>query len=559
VKPALRALLCLWLAVALASCDDRIAGGTNDETHTEIAARFLEPGGKQAAAGALVQVVPHDGVVVAATGRTDDSGRPVIANLPDGLYTVSVAQNGNVAFVDSVPVSGGKLVLLDNDTLGAAGSLSGVVSMQPHHDPASVTVNVLGTDIWTNVSSDGKFRLDGLGAGKFRLRFLTTLPDYTITYLVAGVRDGIANALPDTVRMVYTGIPVVTGLSVRNDTLTGDQILSWRPAAYRSLQDYIVYRDTAGALAPSRVRFATVADTVWRDTSASRGTSVAAWKYRVAVETMTGDTGNWYGSVTGVSVPRVLSRLDRGTWTETGRSWNGDWYEHGGDMTEIVVSRPGAAVDVGVRTSADGLLWDSVGVSLPVRKSGQEIQWVVGAGAGRIWALGHTLLGDGVDVRSSVDGTTWESSSLPDSLWPSLNGPFTWMGTATRAGFETQGGVAMLFENGAWSRKPLPARALGQTDSVIYSMGGGSHLLALSWSDRSRILSDDGMPPFASIERVVRWNGTLAALAAGRLWIRDPAGWTLRRPRALNRLAVFGDRLLVSDSSGVLRSYQEAP
>ncbi|MEN9307036.1 MAG: hypothetical protein RL173_968 [Fibrobacterota bacterium] len=559
MKPLLRALLTLVLAGLFAACNDRIAGGTNDETHTEIAARFLEPGGKDPVAGALVQVVPHDGVVVVATGRTDSAGRPSIASLPDGLYTVSVAKNGNVAFVDSVPVSSGRLVLLDDDTLGAAGSLSGMVSMQPDHDPASVTVNVLGTDIWTNVSTDGKFRLEGLGAGRFRLRFLTTLPDYTITYLTATVRDGFANAVPDTVRMVFTGIPVVTGLSVRNDTLTGDQILSWRPVAYRGLQDYIVYRDTAGALAPSRVRFATVADTVWRDTAASRGTSVAKWKYRVAVETMTGDTGKWFGSVTGTSVPRALSRLDRGTWGDVGRSWKGELYEIDGKMTEIVVTRTGTSVDVGIRSSSDGLLWDSVGIGLPARKSGQEIQWVVGAGAGRIWCLGHTLLGDGVDVRSSVDGKVWTDSSLADSLWPSLTGTFTWMGSANRAAFETPTGTGMVFENGIWMRAALPARAIGQTDSVVYSMGGGSHLLALSWMDRSRILSDEGVPPFAGIERVVEWNGTLAALAGGRLWIRDPAGWTLRRPIGLNRLTTFGDKLLLSDSTGVLRTYGEAP
>lgn len=559
MKPHFRFLVAAILAGLFAACEDRIAGGTNDETHTEWAARFLEPDGVKPASGAVVQVVPHDGVVVAATGRTDDSGRPVIATLPDGLYTVSVAKDGNVAFVDSVPATGGRLVLLGNDTLGAAGSLAGVVSMQPQHDPASVTVNVLGTDIWTNVSSDGKFRLDGLGAGKFRLRFLTTLPDYTITYRVARLRDGVAETLPDTVAMVYTGIPVVTGIVVRNDTLTGDQILSWNAATYRGLQGYVVYRDTSGALSPSRVRFATVTDTVWRDTQAARGLNLAKWKYRVAVETMTGDTGKWYGSVTGTSVPRTLSRLDRGVWKEAGRWWGGDLFELGGRMTEIEVARPGTSVEVGVRTSADGLLWDSVGISLPARKSGQEIQWVVGTGAGRIWCLGHSLLGDGIDVRSSVDGKSWSVSSLADSLWPSLTGTFAWVGTAARAGFQTPAGAALVYQNGEWSRVFLPARALGQTDSVIYSMGGGSHLLALAWSDRSRILSDEGIPPFGSIERVVRWNGTLAAMASGRLWILDPAGWTLRKPMGLTRLAVFGDKLLVSDSTGVLRTYSETP
>lgn len=552
-----------WIAIAawfLVACDDRIAGGTNDETHTEVAARFYEPGGRTAAVDAVVQVVPHDGIVVAATGRTDVEGRPVVAPMPDGLYKVSVSKGGNVVYVDSVPASGGKLVLTSDDTLAAAGSLAGVVAMQPDHDPATVTVNVLGTDIWTNVGSDGRFRLDGLGAGRFRLRFLSTLINYTTTYLVAGVSEGAATSLPDTVRMIYTGIPVVTGLFVRNDSLTGDQILSWNRVSYRGLQDYIVYRDTIDALAPSRVRFATVSDTTWRDTAASRSFVIAKWKYRVVVETMGGDTGKWHGYAAGTSVPRELSRLGRGSWKDVGRSWGGEWSALDGKMTEIVTMAGVSSVVVGVRTSVEGLLWDSVAIQLPVRKSGQEIAWIAGTGAGRIWCLGRSLLGDGIDVRWSLDGKEWNASTLPDSLWPTLAlSGLRWIGTADRAGVEAPDGTALVFQNDAWSRTHLPVGVLGADDSALYATGGGFHLLSLAWSDRSRILSDEGIPPFASISRVVRWNGTFAALSGGRLWIRDSSGWTLRSPVGLNRLAVFGDRLLVADSLGVLRTYTESP
>lgn len=542
------------------SCDqnDRIAGGTNDETHTEAAARFLEAGGRNAAVGAVVQVVPHDSVSAVAIGVTDDSGRPVVAGLRDGLYTLAVAKSGYVAFVDSVPVIAGRIVLASDDTLGLAGSLSGVVKMQPDHDPATVVVNVLGTEIWTNVESDGGFRLDGLGAGRYRLRFLTTLHDYTTTYVVGTAVDGAASSLSDTVRMVYTGIPVVVGLSVRNDTLDGDQILSWKPVAYRSLQGYIVYRDTIDALAPSRTRFATVSDTFWRDTSASRGLTVAKWKYRVAVETMTGDTGKWFGFVAGASVPRVLSGLDKGAWTEVGRSWGGDLYDLNGRMTEIDTLRDAYSFHVGIRSSADGLLWDSVGYALPLAKSGFKLQWIVGAGAGRIWALGHSLRGDVINIHSSADGRAWTADSIADSLWPSLAGRLSWIGTPARAGIESQSGAAALLSGGTWGHADLPPGILGATDSAVYAKGGGSHLLGLSWSDRSRILSDEGVPPFVP-DVVVRWNGSFAALSAGRLWIRDPGGWTLRRRGGLNRLASFGDRLLVSDSTGVLSTFQETP
>ena len=551
--------LCVLVALVLASCGQpaRVAGGTSDETHTEWAARFLQPDGKSAAANAVVQVVAHNGTTVVASGRTDSLGHAVTAAIPDGLYTVTVSQNGQVVFVDSVPASLGKLVLTSDDTLGPVGTLSGVVAMQPNHNPATVTVNALGTDINANVGSDGAFRLEGLGAGRFRLRFVSTLDHYTPTYVVASAFNGAAAVLPDTVRMIYTGIPVVTGIAVKNDTLTGDQILSWHPAATKDLLDYIVYRDTVDALSPSRKRYATASDTVWRDTAASRGTRVAKWKYRVVVETMTGDTGNWYGYAVGASVPRAVSRLDAGTWSVVGRSSGGALADIGGVMTEMVSGTEGANLVVGVRSSADGLLWDSSGISLPTKSTGQPLQWLVGAGAGKIWCLGHSSLGDGIDVRSSIDGRNWTTSTLADSLWPAGGTSLSWIGSASKAGLAGPDGSALVLSGGVWAKARLPSPVLGANDSLLFTTGGGTHLLAVSWTNRSDILQDFGVLPFATPSQVESFQGTLAALVEGRLWIRDAAGWTLRRPAGLNRLASLGDKLLASDSTGQLRIYTE--
>lgn len=553
--------LAAFVALLLASCGDagRIAGGTNDETHTEWAARFLQPGGKEPAANAVVQVVPHNGTATVASGRTDSLGRPVLATLPDGLYTVSVSQNGLVVFVDSVPASEGRLVFEDDDTLAPVGSLSGVVALQPNHNPATVTVNVLGTDIWSNVATDGTFRLEGLGAGRFRLRFVTTLSNYTPTYLVATASSGAATTLPDTVRMIYTGIPVVTGIAVANDTLSGDLVLTWHPAATKDLLDYIVYRDTVDALSPSRQRYATSADTVWRDTGASRGTRVAKWKYRIVVETQTGDTGAWYGYAVGTSIPRAVSRLDRGEWTAVGRQSGGVLADLGGRLTEIVTSEEGANLVVGIRSSTDGLLWDSAGIALAKKTLGQDIQWVVGTGAGKVWCLGHSALGDGIDVRSSSDGRTWTTSSLPDSLWPTGGASLSWIGSPSKAGLVGPDGAALVLSDSLWAKARLPYPLLGATDSALFTTGGGTHLLAVSWSDRSKVLEDYGVLPFAAPTQVVTFQGTLAALVEGRLWIRDAAGWTLRRPEGLNRLGVRGDQLLVGDATGRMWIHSETP
>jgi hypothetical protein len=212
-----------------------------------------------------------------------------------------------------------------------------------------------------------------------------------------------------------------------------------------------------------------------------------------------------------------------------------------------------------VRASADGLLWDSSGIALPTKSTGQPIQWLVGAGAGKIWCLGHSSLGDGIDVRSSVDGQSWTSSSLPDSLWPAGGISLSWIGSATKAGVSGPDGSALVYSGGTWAKARFPSPVLGATDSLLYTTGGGTHLLAVPWTNHSDILQDFGVLPFATPSQVVSFRGTLAALVSGRLWIRDASGWTLRRPAGLNRLASRGDRLLASDSAGQLRIFAETP
>ncbi|MBK8801728.1 MAG: hypothetical protein IPN71_06640 [Fibrobacteres bacterium] len=552
------------IAMAMVSCggtnDEAYTTGTNDETYTSGV--FFLSGGNARAAGARVQVFPRQQTDTVATGTTDQTGRPVIGPIADGSYSVKITSSGQVVILDSVQAISGRLQFLANDTLELPGTLAGVVKVQPQHDPATVTVHVLGTDIWTNVDSIGGFRLVGLASGNFRLQFTTALPDYQTTYpdpVRAWNDSDVVVAKP--FNMVYTGIPVVLGLSVESDSSTGDLLLSWESrATYRSFQRYLIFRDTAGALNLSASVYGSTADSAWRDTGASRPLSSAAWSYRVVVQTMAGKVGEWYGSKQGTAVPPELRFVNKGTWTAIGRWRGGALGELAGKLAEVSSRTENGVLIVGVRSSEDGRLWDSGGVSLPLRKLGQAITWVSGLGAGKVWCLGHTSVGDGIDVRSSADGKTWTQDALPDSLWPlSTSNPII-LGSASRLALYVPGKPGLVRENGSWRKAALPVSPIGADDSVVYSTGGGSHLLAIPWEDPSRIASDHGSLPFPLVAVAASTlHGKPVVLSAGRLWVQDSTGWTVRGSSGKAAITVAAGRLMVADSTGSLWIHEDSP
>jgi hypothetical protein len=141
-----------------------------------------------------------------------------------------------------------------------------VVGVQPQHDPRTVTVQVLGTHVYVNVDSAGRFILDDLAQGRYRLRLETTEEGYTPTFEEVDVETGNHRILPDTLHLTYTGIPSVTGLRVVLDTLAGVARVSWNKARFASLESYMIYRDPRDALDPARQPIALTRDTFWIDT-----------------------------------------------------------------------------------------------------------------------------------------------------------------------------------------------------------------------------------------------------------------------------------------------------
>lgn len=544
---ALPVLGILW------GCGSDVAG-TNDETHTESLARVYLPDGNTPAAGALVQVVPRDGVTASATGNVNANGQAVLPRLADGTYSVTVSQGSLSLIVDSLSAVGGTLQWSRSDTLEPSATLGGIVKVEPQDDPARVTVNVLGTEIWANVGHDGRFRLTGLGTGRLRLRFQTTDSGYVTTYDTARVRvPGALDSLADTVRMTYVGIPVVQGLKVTNDPATGNLTLRWPKVAYGQLLDYAVLRDTAGSLVYGTVPMAATTDTFWTDTTASRRLDPASWRYRVLVRTKgSSAAGSWTEAVTATSLPPWLQALDSLTWTERVRTAPGFLGAIGASVAVAHPRMDEDSVRIGLRSSSDGLVWDSTTLLLPRYRSGQAIRWTFGYGVGSFWAFGHSELGDGVYAFQSLGGSKWDSIRvLDDTLWPARldSDSLRVEGDSARVVLSspTSGKLVWSADGKTWVRRNLAGGPLGVTAGGLLSTGGGLHLLELGWSGTVKDLGTwtDPVTP----TRAMLWNGRPAVLASERLWLGG-SSWTLRRGAGLVQLAVVAGRLVVQDAQG---------
>jgi photosystem II stability/assembly factor-like uncharacterized protein len=297
IKPAL-ALFSLLSLTVLSDCQN---GGS--ELPNEISG-VLVIGNKPAIAADVelypVNYVPGDtgNQKLRASTKTDRQGRYSFKEIPPGEYNVLGAKDELGMFRDSVSVLGSED--LGTDTLKSLGSLSGTIQLQPQDNPRSSIVQLLGTNKFVNVDAEGGFELSGLATGSYQLRVSISLDNYAPLFAAVAVRAGIHDTLPDPLIPFYSGIPYVPSISASLDTLQGIARVAWKKVSYRAFQSYIVYRDIAGTLSPSRIPLNTsrITDTVYFDTlypprtRVDWDTSVRHWEYRVVAQATSGKSGD---------------------------------------------------------------------------------------------------------------------------------------------------------------------------------------------------------------------------------------------------------------------------
>jgi hypothetical protein len=261
-----KALLCITLFF-IVNCTQKIAG-TTDETL----------GGNKTAAIYYANGAPAPGVTVkafdvndtsrvpAAQAITDNTGHYALGQIAKGTYNIWAEQDTLVAVQDSVYISP-TTNTIHQDTLQASGSLTAIIGMQPNDDPQSAYVQMTGSDRFSrNVNANGSFTISGLATGSYSLRISTTLPNYTPTFFTVSAVSGKTDTLKDTLQLVYTGIPIVTGLSAVYDTANGIVHLTWNSTSFRDFQDYLIFRDPCDSIQPSMVPIKSVTDTIFSDT-----------------------------------------------------------------------------------------------------------------------------------------------------------------------------------------------------------------------------------------------------------------------------------------------------
>ncbi len=265
----------------LFSCSSNAISGHVDGTDTGIKASLVSTVGSPVS-NASIRVYSYmdsTGVWKDST-TTDVNGTYSLAGLEAGRYTLWAETDSSALFLNSLVITSDSS-FSETDTLTAFQSVSVPVKIQPNHDPRTVEVEILGTPIRHNVNNEGLLVLDKIPAGTYFMRLTSTLDSYSPTNDTVTISTHASGVIDDTLEMIYTGIPVVTGIIALYDTLTGVSTIGWDGTDYRDLSGYLIYRDPVGAINLSTDPIAFTANTVYRDTidlDASEGLV-----YRIAI------------------------------------------------------------------------------------------------------------------------------------------------------------------------------------------------------------------------------------------------------------------------------------
>lgn len=255
----LKKLFSAIIIAAFLSCGPNM--GTITETDSGIVGKVSYSTGTGAAYARVQLFGARDTSRLAvSSSSTDQNGNYDFHKLTPGAYNVWIeSQDSLLALIDSVYVPQDSEVMA-NATLYKGGSITAIVALQPGHNPTSVFVQALGTQRYSNVDDSGWFTVKGLAQGEYTLRLVSTIPGYTPTYKSIAIASGVNDTLKDTIYMVYSGIPIVTGINAGFDDYTGVAKISWRKVTNRDFYEYKVYREVKGVLNPQPVLIAVSPD-----------------------------------------------------------------------------------------------------------------------------------------------------------------------------------------------------------------------------------------------------------------------------------------------------------
>lgn len=321
-KKNLFAVLCFCLLFE--ACNNSLTGGST-ETSSKVASMLYNPGGTPAAY-AMVHFYPRDynpqtglaktTMVATIDSTTTDANGNYAIILNTGAYTILANSDSGLAYQDSIPAKGGATIHPPACTLKTPGTLHGVVQIQPGDDARTVFILFLGTHSYTTPDdAAGNFTTEPMAEGKYRVRILTTLPDYQVMDTSFTIKAGKDSVLADMIKLKYTGIPTPKGLSATYDTAHGVVTLRWDIVSFQALKGYFVYRnDTASTLPVQISGNNAVTDTFFNDTVFHDllDTNNYVYAYRVKVQDTNANIGDKFSDpcmVTAASPTKVRTFL----------------------------------------------------------------------------------------------------------------------------------------------------------------------------------------------------------------------------------------------------------
>lgn len=243
----MRSLLCLAAFVGLPFfCSQPLRSGT-EVTNGNVMGRIFNADGTPAG-NAVVRFTPDtlnpylspdettDSVV------TDENGWYYFDSLRTGFYNLHGRKAGKQCYMDSIFIRQDRSETVANDTLETPGSCTGVVHLQNRTNHGSAIILVLGSNTYAMPQDTlGNFSIPTLAKGKYRFRFLTTLPDYATKDTAISVDSGATTRLQDTILLKYLGIDSVGPVSVSYNARMMSATITWRKLDTQVVAGYNIY------------------------------------------------------------------------------------------------------------------------------------------------------------------------------------------------------------------------------------------------------------------------------------------------------------------------------
>ncbi len=203
-RKGLRILCLIAMAISFFGClfnEDRISRGSVVEN--EIVGTIRTSDGLPSI-GARIQLYAADSGKASEKDafletQTDSTGQYHFRQVTDGVYSLIGKHDTLLAFHDSIqvkPIKGGpkQLFNLTPDTLRATGAITVQVILKPGDDASTISGFVLGTAFSSHAQNNGDLSMQGMPAGRLRIRFTSSLAGYRPLEVAVNVAPGNTTA-----------------------------------------------------------------------------------------------------------------------------------------------------------------------------------------------------------------------------------------------------------------------------------------------------------------------------------------------------------------------------